>query len=170
STDETSDMSMDLFSDDLIAFMDTLHIDKSVIVGLSMGGYVVLNAYKRFPDRFEALVLCDTQCIADSPEAKEKRYKTISDIEAHGVADFNEGFIKNVFHKDSLTNKKEVVEELREVVFDNSETIIKKGLVALAERSKTCSTLNDIRVPVLIVCGKEDKVTPLVQSEFMHAN
>src|SRR5690606_24883736 len=57
STDETSDMSMDLFSDDLIAFMDTLHIDKSVIVGLSMGGYVVLNAYKRFPDRFEALVL-----------------------------------------------------------------------------------------------------------------
>ena len=168
STDEISFLSIDLFADDLIAFMDKLSIDKAIVCGLSMGGFVALNATKRFPDRFEALILCDTQCIADTIEVKEKRYKIINEIAIDGVDNFNEGFIKSVFHKDSITNKKELVEQLRNVVFSNSKHIITQGLVALAERSETCSTLNEISIPTLILCGKEDEVTPLAQSEFMN--
>lgn len=170
SMDEESPLSIDLFGDDLIRFMDKLNIDKAVVCGLSMGGYITLNAHKKFPDRFEALVLCDTQCIADTLEGKEKRYKTIDEIKVDGVANFNEGFIKKVFHKDSITNKKELVEQLRSVVFSNSQHIINQGLVALAERSETCSTLSEVTIPTLIICGREDEVTPLVQSEFMNKN
>lgn len=170
STDEESSLNIDLFADDLMYFMDKLSIEKAIICGLSMGGFIALNAVKRFPNRFEALILCDTQCIADTAEVKEKRYKTIDEIEIEGVTNFNEGFIKTVFHKDSITNKKELVEQLRSVVFSNSEHIIKQGLVALAERSETCSTLNEITIPTLILCGREDAVTPLAQSEFMNAN
>lgn len=168
SKDEESALSINLFSDDLIEFMDKLNIDKAIICGLSMGGFIALNAMKRFPSRFEALILCDTQCIADTPEVKEKRYKTIDEIAFNGVTNFNEGFVKSVFHKDSLSNKKELVEKLRGDVFSNSEHIITMGLTALAERSETCSTLNKITVPTLIICGKEDEVTPLAQSEFMN--
>lgn len=167
STDENSSLSIDLFADDLIAFMDQLNIEKAVICGLSMGGYITLNAYERFPDRFEALILADTQCIADTPEVKEKRYEAINDIEVNGVANFNESFIKKVFYKDSFTNKKEQVEELRSVVFSNPEHLIQRGLAAIAERSETCSTLDKITIPTLIICGKEDSVTPLAQSEAM---
>jgi len=170
STDEKSPLSMDLFSEDLIQFMDKLNIDKAIICGLSMGGYIALNAMERFPERFEALILCDTQCIADTAEVKSKRYKTIDEIDENGTADFNEGFIKSVFHKDSITNKKELVEQLRSVVFSNSKHIITQGLVALAERSETCSTLNEITIPTLILCGREDEVTPLAQSELMNAS
>ena len=169
STDEESHLSIDLFSEDLIAFMDKLSINKAIVCGLSMGGFIALNALKRFPNRFEALILCDTQCIADTVEVKEKRYKIIDDIDANGVIDFNEGFIKSVFHKDSLRDKIELVEQLRGVVFANSQHIITMGLIALAERSETCSTLNDITIPTLIICGREDEVTPLVQSEFMNS-
>ncbi|MGB3005116.1 MAG: alpha/beta fold hydrolase [Chitinophagaceae bacterium] len=169
STDEVSPLSIDLFGEDLIALMDKLGIDKAIVCGLSMGGYIALNVQQRFPDRFEAMVLCDTQCIADTPEVKEKRYKSIDAIESDGVADFNEGFIKKVFHKDSLSNKKDLVGQLRSVVFSNSKHIITQGLVALAERSETCSTLNKTTIPTLIICGREDEVTPLVQSEFMNA-
>ncbi len=168
STDEESSLSIDLFADDLIAFMDELSIDKAIICGLSMGGFIALNAMKRFPDRFEALILCDTQCIADTTEVKEKRYKTINEIEADGVTNFNEGFIKSVFHKDSITNKKELVEQLKHVVFANSEQVIIQGLIALAERTETCSTLNEITIPTLIICCREDEVTPLAQSELMN--
>jgi 3-oxoadipate enol-lactonase len=168
STDEESPLSMDLFADDLIKFMDTLNIEKAIICGLSMGGFIALNAMKRFPDRFDALILSDTQCIADTEEVKENRFKAIEKIEADGVFDFNDGFIKKVFHKDSIENKKELVRDLRNVVFSNSEHIIKKGLVALAERSETCSILDKINIPTLILCGREDEVTPLVQSEMMH--
>ena len=167
STDENSSLSIDLFADDLIAFMDQLNIEKAVICGLSMGGYITLNAYERFPDRFEALILADTQCIADTPEVKEKRYEAINDIEVNGVANFNESFIKKVFYKDSFTNKKEQVEELRSVVFSNPEHLIQRGLAAIAERSETCSALDKITIPTLIICGKEDSVTPLAQSEVM---
>lgn len=169
SKDEESVLTIDLFAEDLIAFMDKLKIDKAIVCGLSMGGYIALNAMKRFPARFAALILCDTQCIADTAVAKEKRYKTIDEIAVTGTAGFNEGFIKSVFHKDSLTNKKELVDQLRRVVFSNSKHIIMQGLMALAMRSETCSALNQITVPTLILCGKEDGVTPLAQSEMMHA-
>jgi pimeloyl-ACP methyl ester carboxylesterase len=170
STDEESHLSMDLFANDLILFIDKLGIDKVIICGLSMGGFIALNAMKRFPSRFEALILCDTQCVADSYEVKVKRYKTIEDIKEYGVTNFNEGFIKNVFHEVTIANKPELVEQLRTVVFANSQHSITQGLVALAERSETCSILDKILIPTLIICGREDTVTPLEESKFMHKN
>lgn len=168
STDEETPLSIDLFTDDLIQFMDKLGIDKAIICGLSMGGYIALNAIKRFPNRFKGLILCDTQCIADTSEVKEKRYKTIEVIEGGGIANFTEGIIESVFHKDSIANKKELIGEIRSVVLANSEHIIKQGLVALAERTETCSILDKINIPTLIICGREDGVTPLAQSEMMN--
>jgi len=168
SKDEESSLSIDLFGDDLITFMNGLQIDKAVICGLSMGGFIALNAYEKHPARFEALVLCDTQCIADPIDVKVKRYNTISEIETGGVASFNEGFIKSVFHKDSIEDKKELVSQVRSVVFANSDRIISQGLVALAERAETCSGLSEVVVPTLILCGSDDEVTPLAQSESMH--
>lgn len=170
SKDEESDLSIELFADDLISFMDTLRIDKAVVCGLSMGGYVALNAVKRYPDRFKGLILADTQCTADSEEAKEKRYNSIDQIMLHGPVAFNEKFIKSVFHKNSLTTKMALVEKLRNVVYSNSENILSMGLTALAERSETCSTLSQISIPTLIICGREDTLTPVAQSESMKAS
>lgn len=170
STDEKTQLNIQLFADDLMSFMDHLNITKAVICGLSMGGFIALNALKRFPERIEALILCDTQCIADTAEIKANRYKAIEQINLNGTTEFNEKFIKNVFHPSSLVDKKEVVENLRKIVFANSKQIITAGITALAERSETCSILNNIQVPTLIICGREDEVTPLEQSEFMHKN
>lgn len=168
SKDEESALSIDLFGDDLIQFMDKLSIDKAIICGLSMGGYIALNALKRYSDRFEALILCDTQCIADTPEGKQKRLKLIDEITLNGTENFTEAFVKNIFHKDSLMKKRKIVDELRNVILSNSQHIIATGLRALAERSETCSTLIGIDIPTLIICGREDQVTPLAQSELMH--
>lgn len=168
STDEESDFSIDMFAEDLIAMMDELYIEKAVVCGLSMGGFIVLNAHERFPERFEALVLCDTQCIADTAAVKEKRLNTILDIESDGVQKFNESFVESVFHPESLTKKKGLVKNLSKVVFANSPQIISQGLLALAGRTETCTTLGAVEVPTLIICGREDAVTPLSQSEKMH--
>ncbi len=168
STDEETPLSIDLFCEDLVLFMDKLNIKKAIVCGLSMGGFISLKAVKIYPERFKALILCDTQCIADTAEVKEKRYEAIEQINLDGADIFNEKFIKSVFHPDSLTNKMEIVENLRSIVFANSKAIITAGLTALAERSETCSSLDTIRIPTLIICGREDKVTPLVQSKFMH--
>lgn len=168
SKDEDSTLSINMFADDLIDFMDKLSISKAIICGLSMGGFIALKAMENKPDRFEALILCDTQCIADTAEIREKRFAIIDQITQEGPASFNEEFIKSVFCKESFDTKKELVKNLHNVVFANSQHIIAMGLVALAGRSETCSRLDEITIPTLIICGREDEVTPLEQSESMH--
>ena len=170
SNDEQSSLSINGFVDDLIQFMDVLNIDTAILCGLSMGGYIALQAMKRFPKRFKALILCDTQCIADTQEGREKRYKAMAAFEVDGVKNFNEGFVKNIFHKDSIAHKQKLVEQVRKVVFSNSKQILTQGMLALAERSETCATLKEISVPTLIICGREDIVTPLAQSESMQTS
>ena len=64
---------IELFVNDLLRLMEKLGIEKSILCGLSLGGYIALNAVLKYPDRFDGLILNDTQCIADTPEIKENR-------------------------------------------------------------------------------------------------
>lgn len=164
------EISISLFSDDLIKLMDTLQINKSIICGLSMGGYIALNAIHRYPKRFEAVILCDTQCIADSSEAKERRMNTIHQIETTGLNDFAQTFSVAVFAKDSVTDKSELVEGIKKIILSTAPETISKTLKALAQRWEMCSFLNEISVPTLILCGKEDAVTPIDKSDYMSKN
>jgi 3-oxoadipate enol-lactonase len=170
STKDETEASIDLFAVDLMLFMDVLQIEKAIVCGLSMGGYIALKAVNKYPKRFVGLILCDTQCIADSAEQKSKRYKTIEQIYSGGLIDFAEGFIKNVFCENSFTDKKELVEKTKNVVLYNSQHAIAEGLMAMAERRESCSSLSSISVPTFILCGKEDLLTPVTQSQFMHEN
>jgi len=168
STAGKENVSISLFADDLIELMDVLEIRKAVACGLSMGGYILLNAVNRYPDRFEAIILSDTQCIADTPEGKAKRYKTIDQIQSEGLALFTAAFVKNIFTPDSLDNKKALVERVKNVILSTSPFTIMGTLKALAQRPNMCSSLNEILIPVLILCGGEDNITPMTQSEFLN--
>lgn len=165
----SQDFSINLFADDLIDFMDILEIPKAIICGLSMGGYVAMNAMYRYKERFAAMILADTQCIADSTEAKEKRYRTIELIESKGLSVFAESFVKNIFCDETLQVKKEVVLGIQNVILTTLPFTVTATLKALAQRWETCSALSEITVPVLIICGIEDKVTPYEQSDKMHS-
>src|SRR5205085_7490003 len=131
STSNREKASMTLFADDLIKLLEALEISKAVVCGLSMGGYIALNAINRFQENFAGVVLSDTQCIADSPEAMEKRVKTIQLIEAGGLKDFAEAFVKNIFFKDSFVTKKELVEKIKSTVLSTSPKTITATLAAL---------------------------------------
>jgi len=168
SKDEDSSLSIELFANDLIGFMDAMGIEKAIVCGLSMGGYIALNALEKNPNRFQSLILCDTQCIADTDDIRENRFVMINKITLEVTANFNEAFIKSVFSKETFNTKKELVKNVHNVVFANPQRTITLGLVALAERLETCLKLDEIDIPTLIICGREDEVTPLTQSEFMH--
>ena len=166
----TDKMSMSLFAEDLIKFMDALEIKAAVVCGLSMGGYILLNAANRFPERFSALIFADTQCIADTQETKEGRAKTIAQIEKEGTEKFTENFLKAAFHPHTISNETELVDNIKGVIKNNSPEVIIGGLQALASRDETCSSLSIISVPVLILCGKLDTVTPAAQSVYLNKN
>lgn len=164
----TDDFSIELFVKDLLALMDALEIEKVSLCGLSMGGYISLKAMENHPYRFDKLILCDTSCKADSPEAKEKRIKAIDGILENGVEQFAADSLKNFFAQESFITKKEVIEEVREIMVSTSEKSIIKTLIALSKRKETCSTLWKIKVPVLILVGEEDTITPPEAAQFMN--
>ena len=160
--------SINLFADDLVKFMDGLEIKKAIVCGLSMGGYILLNAIIRYPQRFDAIILSDTQCIADSFEAKEKRKKAISQIVAGKINDFALGFIANIFSDETKKTKGDVVEKIKRTILSTRAEAVTATLSVLAERQNLCSSISQIEVPTLIICGEQDIVTPVEQAEFLH--
>src|SRR5678815_1868431 len=170
STANAAKGSIPLFADDLVQLMDVLKLGKVIACGLSMGGYIALDAINRYPERFASLILCDTQCIADTAEGKEKRYQAVKQINSEGLTGFAEGFISKCFSPDSLKMKKELVEKTKKLILATPVVTVTTTLEALAERQERCSSLAEIAVPALILCGSEDSITPLVQSEFLLRN
>jgi 3-oxoadipate enol-lactonase len=162
--------SINLFADDLIKLMDALQIKRAIVCGLSMGGYILLNAVNRYPERFEGIILCDTQCLADSPAIKEKRIKSISRIKAGGLKNYADTFVINVFCSETLVSKRELVDKIKNIIISTSPLTIIQTLRALAERREMCLTLNGISIPALIMCGKEDAATMVAQAEYLSHN
>lgn len=167
-SDSDTQFSMEVFARDFLAFLKALHIEKAIVCGLSMGGYILMNALGMEPERFAGIVLCDTQCNADSEEAKKKREQTIEQIREKGVKAFADNFIKNIFHEQSFKTRKESVEAIREVILNTTQQTLVATVKALAGRPDTCEVLRSVKVPALILCGKQDTVTPPEKSQVMH--
>jgi 3-oxoadipate enol-lactonase len=162
------DFSIDLFANDLMSFMDKLKIRKAMVCGLSMGGYIALNAIGNYPERFDALILSDTQCVADTPEVRENRLVAIENIKKNGMEDYAHESIKNLFAPVSLLTKDTEIASVREMIVNTSKKSIYNSLHALAIRKDTSGILPGIKIPVLILVGNEDKITPPEMAESMH--
>ncbi len=170
STSDTRKSSVPLFADDLIAMLDTLGLTKVIGCGLSMGGYILLNAVERYPERFKAIILGDTQCLADSKGEQQNRYDTISDIEKNGLETFSEKFLNKALSPYTLEHHSGIFQKLKAIILSNQVPAITSGLSAMAQREQTCSDLRQLKIPALVVSGKEDVVIQPSQSEFLFNN
>lgn len=166
----TDDFSIELFANDLIALMDALKIERATLCGLSMGGYIALNAIENYPKRFDALILCDTTCAADTSEAKEKRLMAIESIDKYCVEHYANESLKNLFAPESFVTNRESIMWVKEMITETPVKTFSKTLIALAKRRETCDKLDKIEVPVLILVGSEDKITPPNMAMFMQNN
>ena len=128
---------IELFVDDLLGLLDHLKIQKAVLCGLSMGGYIALRAIERNPERVRALVLCDTRSEADSDEGKVKRSATIRTVKTQGVPAFADASVKPLFAPRSLTENPAAVETIRRLVLATQPLGLCGTLLALASRTDT---------------------------------
>jgi len=159
---------IELFVNDLLRLMEKLEIEKSILCGLSLGGYIALNAVLKYPERFDGLILNDTQCIADTPEIKENRCIAIIRIKEKGVEPYADESIKKLFSPGSFTKKKNEIAAVKEMIVSTPKQSLCNTLHALAERKETCSGLKEINIPTLIMVGNEDKITPIAVAQQMH--
>ena len=159
--------SMELFVDDLVMLLDHLKVERAVLCGLSMGGYIALRAAERQPERLSGLVLCDTKSGPDTDEARIKRAATIFAVKKYGVPKFANEFIKAVLTEKTLKTKPAVVGSLLNSILGNSPLGISGALLAMAARTDTTAALAKLTAPALILVGEQDKITPPSASEAM---
>lgn len=159
-------ITMESFVDDLEEIIDELMLDKPVLCGLSMGGYISLRAVERMEERLGGLILCDTKSEADNNEGKLKRAAGIKKINEFGVQKFVEDFVPTCFAEESVKNLTEYKETLARSL--KSDSVGVKGcLLAMQGRTDTTSYLEKIKIPTLVICGEEDKLSPPSAMESM---
>ena len=161
--------SMDQYADDVIAMLDALQIDRAVIAGLSMGGYIAFSIWRRHRERVRALILADTRAGADSEEAKAKRRDMIALARARGsgaIADAQAGGMVGHTTRDRQPDIADAIHHMLTVAPVDG---VIGALEAMIARPDSTPLLDTIDVPTLIIVGEEDVLTPPAEARAMHA-
>lgn len=160
SSESDGQYTMESFVDDLEMVIDELNLDKPVLCGLSMGGYISLRAIERMENKMGALILCDTKSMTDDNQGKLKRASGIKTINVEGSEKFVEQFVPNCFSEKFIKEYSSEYQKVLNRSKQNGSVGLKGCLLAMAGRTDTTSYLSKISIPVLVICGKEDKLTP----------
>lgn len=152
-------------ADDAVALLDALHVTESVVVcGLSMGGYVAQHVAVRHPGRVRALILADTKLEADTPEARAARGELSAKVERLGPEVVATAMIPNLLARSEAARAKPgragIEAALERTIRSTPVATITAALAALGARPDMSEALRQIAVPVLLVVGAEDTITP----------
>ena len=156
---------MDDYAADLESVLDALEIETAAIGGLSMGGYVTFALHRRAADRFTSLVLADTKAEADTPEGREGRQRMSELVNARGVGAVADTMLPKLLSERSRSG--DVAGVVRELIEANSVTGVDHAIHALMTRPDSSADLAALRLPVLVIVGEDDVITPPADSERM---
>jgi 3-oxoadipate enol-lactonase len=157
------------YADDLVLLMDARGVERAVVCGLSMGGYVALAMVRRHRHRLRGLILTSTRATADTPEAREKRVRLIEFVEAHGVNALASRQLRAMVGATTFEHRPGVREALRELMAAAPQAGVIGGLRAMAQRPDATDLLPTIDFPTLVVGGAEDSFTPPEELRAMAA-
>lgn len=159
---------MSQMANDVSGLLDALEISAATIGGLSMGGYVVLAFYKQFASRVRGLVLADTRPQGDTEENKQVRQKQAQQIMSDGMAGIADAMLPKLLTSETVSRRPELVKRVRDMMIKTKPAGAAAALMGMAAREDQTSMLSQIKVPTLILVGREDPITPVADSETMH--
>jgi 3-oxoadipate enol-lactonase len=148
---------------DIAALLDLLKIEKSVIAGHSMGGYVSLAFARCYPMRVHGLGLVASQAIADPPEKKAGRYQMADRVETNGVGEVAESMSA------LLTADTHLQTTLKQLILRQPRKGVAGALRAMADRPDSTEILPTLDFPVAIIHGLADKIMPIERAREVRA-
>lgn len=155
---KSAQFTMESYTQDLESVILGLKLDKPIICGFSMGGYIALRANER--ENYKALILANTATNSDSDEAKLKRAAGISDIDAKGVEPFIDAFFSAAFSEDFLKKEPLKIANIKKNIMNFNPIGIKAALLAMISRTDTTQSLEEMDIPVLLITSENDKIIP----------
>jgi pimeloyl-ACP methyl ester carboxylesterase len=164
----TGPYSMDQYADDLAGLLDYLQMERAVVAGLSMGGYIALALWRRHPTRIRALVLADTRAGADTVDGAARRAELITVARQSGTAAVAERQMPGLVGKTTRALRPEIGEDVRGLILRANVEGVVGALEAMMSRPDSTALLGTIDVPTMIVVGEEDVLTPPAEACLMH--
>jgi 3-oxoadipate enol-lactonase len=158
---------MDKHAADLVRVMDDANAPRAPSIGVSIGGYLLFEFWRKHRGRVAALGLCNTKAQADGPEAKSARLQAANDVLDRGTEPFLQSMVSRILAKTTQESRPDRVEGALHMMRKMSPEDIAQVQRGMAVRPDSIDTLKTINVPTLLVTGEEDLMTGVNEAEFM---
>lgn len=155
---------------DIARVLDCEGVGRALFAGISIGGYVLFEFWRRYGGRVAALVLCNTKAQADTPEGRAARLQAANDVMERGAEPFFESMLPKLIGRTTQTTRPDRVEAALHMMRKMSPQDVAMVQRGMAEREDSVETLKTINVPALIVTGDEDILTGVADAELMRQN
>ncbi len=152
---------------DVLQVCDAVGAQKAIFGGVSIGGYVLFELWRRHPERVAALILCDTRAQADSDEGRATRLRAAAEVEQHGPEAYLDGMIPKLLGANTIAKRPELVAAVRAMMTKMTAAGIAAVQRGMAARPDSRPTLPAIHVPTLIIAGAEDSFVTMADVELM---
>ena len=158
------EVSMESLAAVLRELLDKEGIERCVLIGHSMGGYITLAFAESDPERVWAFGLFHSTAYADSEEKKAGRRKSIEFIREHGAAPYIRQSTPNLFAAKTREERSGLVEDMIRRYSGFSAGSLIAYLQAMLQRPERLSVLEHFPRPILFVIGEMDQIVPPEQS------
>lgn len=155
---------LDAFARAVLDDMDQAGFGEAVVVGLSMGGYAAFRLQALAPDRVVGMVLADTRAGADDEAGRAKRADQAARARREGVGWMADALLPALLGETTRRDRPGVVARVRGLIGQADPEGVARALEAMRERPDSTPHLREIQVPVLVVVGEEDTLTPPSES------
>jgi 3-oxoadipate enol-lactonase len=163
-TPASSASSMADYARELIALLDEKQIDRCVVAGVSMGGYIAMQLLRDIPQRIAAVILLDTKETPDTDESRALRRRQIDEVQSSGsTKSLVDAMLPKMIHQD------EYRDQVRRIMASASPDGAIGALQAMASRPDSTGTLRNTKVPAFVICGDRDEITTMRDAERMIA-
>lgn len=161
--------SMAAYADAVIALLDKLGIDRAVVGGMSMGGYVLLNLAERYPRRLLAALYIVTRAAADDGPGKARRGDLAGAVRGGDREVVPEAFEKLLFAPETTKKRPELVAAVRQWMDAAAPEGVVGGLLAMRDRKDYLDLLPTFDLPSLVIGATEDAAVPPAHAEVLAA-
>lgn len=157
-------LTMAQLAGDVLALMDKLSLRKAVFAGCSIGGYVLLELWRRAPERMTGLVFICSKPQPDGPAHLSRRAEIIQRARTEGVTALFDGMAQTLVGETSRRERPEIAAEVRTrmTLTPEAEVAVQAGLATRPDSTPTVAT---IQVPVLAIAGGEDTTVTAAEME-----
>ena len=165
-----SEPSLGAVVDLIVADLLELGVDRLIVGGLSVGGYLVMEWLRKDPQMLAGIALCDTKATADAPAAKQARLEMAAAIEsdpAITAALLRERVLPVIVGKTTHAQRPEVVALVAEWMDAAAPHTIAWYQRAMAARPDSLATLAECEIPALVLWGEQDWMSDRSEQELM---